>query len=232
MSTSCTWRWRGAAVALSAILALAACSPSPTRPAQSLGYEAPRSAALHGDKLAQVVDGLPELSPQRHALKDGIVTSQELDLAWRQLRSCLETAGFAVSEPVLNPITQTDYLYTYRREHTTTPSPSTSPGPSPSHAAADATDDEAVHACEDAYWTPLSLVYSANTPQHMDRALARSMVDCMTRAHYMTSRATTFDDLVRNVAGQIERGRLQRANTCLDESMPKLFPDLPYFPRP
>jgi hypothetical protein len=66
----------------------------------------------------------------------------------------------------------------------------------------------------------------------MDPTLAVFMTGCLSRAGYATRRAVSFDDVVRNGAATADPGRLRQAYACLDLGMPRLFPQLPYFPRP
>ena len=168
---------------------------------------------------------LPPSSPQRALLRDGSVSRADLDLSWARLKSCIEAGGLTVKGPIVNPITSTEYLYTYaRRGSATTTTPTTT--------GASAADDAIVRGCEEKFWIPLSSVYSANTPQRMDSRLAAFMTKCMTRAHYPTAGAGTFDQLVRDGSGTVAPARLRQANDCLDRGVLTLFPELPYFPRP
>jgi hypothetical protein len=204
-------------VALTLSVALVGCSRSAGPQAGGApGYQAPRDLVLDGPELTRVVDSLPTGSPQRPLLADRKVTTAELALSWRRLRGCLGDGGLTVSGPFVNPITNTEYLFTYAARV----------------RSAETSSDQTAQACEARFWTPLSQVYAANTPQHLDPTLARYLVDCMGRAHYSTHRSTTFDDIVRGGEATPDRRRLGAAYACLDAGMPVLFPRLPYFPRP
>jgi hypothetical protein len=211
-----------AAVTAAAAITLPGCSPAPSpAPAPPPGvsgsvvdYQAPSAHRLDPQKLARIVQDLPPSSPQRSLLQDGTVSRAELDLSWSRLKSCIEAGGMTVKGPIVNPITSTEYLYTYARQ------------------GGGAADDAKVRSCEEKFWIPLSSVYSANTPQQMDSRLAAFMTECMTRAHYPTAGAGTFDQMVRDGSGAVAAARLRQANDCLDRGVLTLFPDLPYFPRP
>ena len=213
-----------AAVVVTGATSLMGCSaaapPKPVVTGAAVDYQAPSALRLSPQKLARVVQDLPVSSPQRPLLQDGRVSAAELALSWTRLRSCVETGGLVVKGPFINPITNTEYLYTYARPKGATASAGTP------------ADDQFVRGCEEKFWLPLSSVYSANTPQRMDSRLVAFMTDCMTKAHFPTSGATTFDQLVRDGAGRVQAPRVRQANDCLDQGVPKLFPELPYFPRP
>jgi hypothetical protein len=182
--------------------------------APAVDYQPPSAHRLDQQKLAQIVQDLPPSSPQRSLLRDGTVSRADLDLSWTRLKSCIEAGGMTVKGPIVNPITSTEYLYTYAQQ------------------GGGAADDTMVRGCEEKFWIPLSSVYSANTPQRMDSRLAAFMTECMTRAHYPTAGAGTFDQLVRGGSGTVVAARLRQANDCLDRGVLTLFPNLPYFPRP
>ncbi|MGZ6790876.1 MAG: hypothetical protein ACXVGQ_13260 [Mycobacteriaceae bacterium] len=209
-----------AAAIAAAAVSLAGCSPAPAQSpapevsAPAVDYQPPSAHRLDPQKLARIVQDLPPSSPQRSLLRDGTVSRADLDLSWTRLKSCIEAGGMTVKGPIVNPITSTEYLYTYAQQ------------------AGGAADDAMVRSCEERFWIPLSSVYSANTPQRMDSRLAAFMTECMTRAHYPTAGVGTFDQLVRNGAGTVVPARLRQANDCLDRGVLKLFPNLPYFPRP
>ena len=233
MSTRCATTGVVAAVAMTAATTLLGCSPQAQAPGGVAGtaagstvdYQAPSAHRLDPQKLARVVQDLPPSSPQRALLRDGSVSRADLDLSWTRLKSCIEAGGLTVKGPIVNPITSTEYLYTYaRRGSATTTTPTTT--------GASAADDAIVRACEEKFWIPLSSVYSANTPQRMDSRLAAFMTKCMTRAHYATAGAGTFDQMVRDGSGTVAPARLRQANDCLDRGVLTLFPELPYFPRP
>ena len=221
------------AVAMMAATALLGCSPPAQAPGGVAGtaagstvdYQAPSAHRLDPQQLARVVADLPVSSPQRALLRDGSVSRADLDLSWTRLKSCVEDGGLTVKGPIVSPITGTEYLYTYaRRGSATTTTPTTT--------GAGAADDAIVRSCEERFWIPLSLVYSANTPQRMDSRLAAFMTQCMTRAHYPTTGAATFDEMVRDGSGAVVAARLRQANVCLDRGVLTLYPSLPYFPRP
>lgn len=220
MSTRRVTSW--AFVALAVVTALGCSPPEQSQGGGPLDYQAPNTLVLDSKEVARVVADLPASSPQRSLLGDGRVSRDELEVSWKHLRSCIEADGLTVSGPYLNPITSSEYLYTYARRGA---------GRAPS-ASEDAADDASVQRCEQTYWTPLSLIYAANTPQRMSETLASFMGNCMTKANYPTVHATTFDQLVRDRDGTVDTGRLDRANECLDHGIPELFPQLPYFPRP
>lgn len=224
MLTSWAARASLVAVVVSVVALMVGCSRGPDAQDSELavGYQNPESLALDPQKLRRVIDDLPAMSPQRPLLADGRVSKQELDLSWSRLRSCIQAKGLVVTGPNLNPITNTDYLYTYSR-----PAKAAAPAKSDSSA-----EDGAVRGCEDQYWTPLSSIYSATTPQRMSDNLAQFMGDCMRNARYPTARTSTFDQIVRNGAREADPARLRQANACLDRGMLALFPHLPYFPRP
>jgi hypothetical protein len=212
------------AVVVSVVALMVGCSRGPDAQDSELavGYQNPESLALDPQKLRRVIDDLPATSPQRPLLADGRVTKQELDLSWARLRSCIHAKGLVVTGPYVDPITNTDYLYTYSR-------PAKAAAPAKPDSAAEAA---AVRGCEDLYWTPLSSIYSANTPQRMSDNLGRFMGDCMRNTHYPTAMTSTFDQIARNGAREADPARLRQANACLDRGIPALFPHLPYFPRP
>lgn len=196
---------------------LTGCSPGHTPGTSGVdAYRAPPNLRVDRQELARVVDQLPPSSPQRAILLDGTVTREELANAWTGLRTCLTTHGLKVTGPFMNPITNTEYLYTYDSRD----------------GAAGAAEDDEVHRCEQTYWNPVAQVYAANTPQRMSASLATFMADCMTAALHTRVRASTFDGLVRDRSGAVDDARLARANECLDRGMPRLFPQLPFFPRP
>jgi hypothetical protein len=224
-------------VSMALWVALAGCtSARPAAPDRTMGYQPPKDFVLGPKELKRVVDGLPPSSSQRALLADGKVTRDELELSWTRLRSCLERKGFAVSAPVMNPITNTDYLYTYARKASpssaATPS-ATTDSTSGSTSAAGPSDDEIAQECESAYWNPVAQVYAANTPQRMSAELQRFMTNCMGGARLAPAKpASTFDGFVRDASGTVEPARLTQANDCLDRGVPHLYPDLPYYPRP
>jgi hypothetical protein len=204
-----------------------------------MGYQAPKDLVLGPRELKQVFDGLPPSSPQRPILEDGVVTRDEVAVAWRGLRACLESKGLTVSEPVMNPITNTDYLYTYSRTPpSAAASPLTTPSSAPSTSSPTASssttpsDDEVAQGCEATYWNPVAQVYSANTPQRMDAKLAAFMAGCLGQSHVQAKQPSTFDGFVRGPTGTVDEARLRKANACLDKGVAELYPDLPYFPRP
>ncbi len=224
MSTSRVAAWGVRVLALLAAATLLGCTPA-VRPDRggTVRYQSPKELVLGPAKLARIVQGMPASSPQRPLLADGVVTREELREAWAGLRSCLVAQGFVVSEPVMNPITNTDLLYTYSRD----------PKPGATAAPDKPTDDELAANCEDANWNPVAQVYSANTPQRMNADLATFMADCLSRAHFPPANgASTFDAFVRDATGRVREARLRQANSCIDQGVPKLYPDLPYFPRP
>lgn len=236
MSTRCATTGVVAAAIAAAAITLGGCSPEPAAPGGVAGtaagstvdYQAPGAHRLDPQQLARVVADLPVSSPQRGLLRDGSVSRADLDLSWTRLKSCVEAGGLTVKGPIVNPITSTEYLYTYARGGSATTTTTTTP----TTTGAGAVDDAIVRSCEGMFWIPLSSVYSANTPQRMDSRLAGFMRQCMTQAHYPTAGAGTFDQMVRDGSGAVAPARLRQANDCLNRGVLKLFPDLPYFPRP
>ncbi|WP_270889859.1 hypothetical protein [Pedococcus sp. 5OH_020] len=223
MWTSSTRVGTVGALVLLASVPFVACARSPDRPATAVSaYKAPAAFALDERQISRAVKGLPKSSAQRRPLQDGRVSREEMMVAWKELKACVQADGLSVSGPYLNPITGTDYLYTYLR-------PGATRVPSQRGAAA---DDAMVERCEDTYWLPLSQIFSANTPQRMSDVLARFMEGCMKDAGELTEHITTFDEIVRDANGQVTQARLAKANQCLDRGIPRLFPRLPYFPRP
>ncbi|WP_327443011.1 hypothetical protein [Pedococcus sp.] len=222
-----------AAITLPGCSAAPAPSPAPGVSGGAVDYQAPSAHRLDAQKLARIVQELPPSSPQRSLLRDGTVSRADLDLSWTRLRSCIEAGGLTVKGPIVNPITSTEYLYTYKRQGgaslPTTTAPTTTTSTTEEGGGA---DDAIVKGCEEKFWIPLSSVYSANTPQHMNSRLAGFMTECMTRAHYPAAGAATFDQIVRDASGTVTTARLREANDCLDRGVLALFPDLPYFPRP
>lgn len=237
MSTRYATRGVVAAVALVAATTLPACTAEPAPAPSAVGnepavtYEAPSAHRLDPQKLARIVQELPPSSPQRPLLQDGTVSHADLALSWTRLRSCVESGGLVVKGPFINPITTTEYLYTYARPGRTSTGTPTTPGRAPAGTGG-ASDDDIVRRCEERFWIPLSSVYSANTPQRMDGRLAGFMSECMAQAHFPTTGARTFDQLVRDREGTVTAARLRQANACLDRGVLRLFPGLPYFPRP
>jgi hypothetical protein len=224
MSTSRPTAWGVRVLSLLAAATLLGCTPA-ARPDQggTVRYQSPKDLVLGPAKLARIIEGVPASSPQRPLLADGVVTVAELQTSWSRLRSCLAAKGFVVSEPVMNPITNTDLLYTYSRD----------PELGATAAPDKPTDDELAANCEDENWNPVAQVYAANTPQRMNDDLAKYMADCLRREGVTTAAgASTFDAFVRDAAGDVEPARLRQANACLDQGVPQLYPDLPYFPRP
>jgi hypothetical protein len=113
---------------------------------------------------------------------------------------------------------------------TTTP-PSTPLAP-PSVDAMSDTEAEQVDACEETYWFPVSAVYAADTPPHMEPPLAAAVEACMVRRGYAVHGATDFGAMVGAVRGQARGARVQAGRDCLATALPALYPDLPYYPRP
>ena len=235
--------WRVSVVGLLVAASTSACGPEADEPPGVQG----RAVATDSDpslyragpsQLRRLVDELDPESPQRATLADGHVTRTEVDAAWEGYAQCMRRAGFAVTTSVWDPVTGTSRIFTYARVGATTTAPTTSATPATAPTTTpviDAmTDGEAelVDACEEEYWFPVSAVYAADTPPHMEPGLASAMQQCMGKRGYAVQGIADFGRMVGAVRGEARGERVQAGRDCLSTALTDLYPDLPYFPRP
>ena len=182
-------------------------------------YTDPSLYRIGESRFRQLVDALDAASPQRSILADRRVTLAELNQAFASYGTCLDAAGFMLTSSAWDPLTNTQRILAYAppagRTRTT--------------AATGAAPEDA---CEDQYWTPAAQIYAADTPSRMDPQLASAMVACMDGKGYDARRSTSFGDLVGAVGGRAQGRRVQAGQDCLARVFPRLYPDLPYLPRP
>ncbi|WP_457255462.1 hypothetical protein [Pedococcus sp. P5_B7] len=222
------------------VLALTgACGPEVDEPPAVQGravatYTDPGVYRVGRAQLRRIVDELDPDSPQRAVLADGHVTRSEVDAAWEGYAQCMRRAGFAVTTSVWDPVTGTSRIFTYARVGATTTAPTTSATPTTAPTLDAMTDGEAerVDACEEEYWFPVSAVYAAETPPHMEPRLASAMQQCMGERGYAVQGIADFGGMVGAVRGEAQGERVQAGRDCLTKALADLYPDLPYFPRP
>ena len=211
-----------------------ACGPeadeSPSVQASAVAtYSDPSVYRVGPSELRRIVDGLDPDSPQRVVLADGRVSRAEVERAWEGYAQCLRAAGFAVTTPVWDPVTNTTRIFTYARAGATATTTATS---APTTGVMSQGEAERVDACEESHWFPVSAVYAADTPPHMEPRLASAVGECMVRRGYAVRGVTDFGGVVGAVHGQARGARVDAGRDCLATALADLYPDLPYYPRP
>lgn len=93
-------------------------------------------------------------------------------------------------------------------------------------------EEERVDLCDRLYWSPVSQIYAADTPPRMTNGLASAMVACMGGRGYDVRRGRDFGEVVGAVGGRASGARVQAGRECLSGVLPRLYPDLPYYPQP
>ena len=117
-------RWRASVVGLLVVGLTGACGPeadeSPVVQARAVAtYSDPASIA----SVRRSFDGSSTAGSglaQRVILADGHVSRTEVDDAWEDYAQCMRAAGFAVTPPVWDPVTNTTRIFTYARAGSTT----------------------------------------------------------------------------------------------------------------
>ena len=234
--------WRTPVVVVLVVGLTAACGPGadgtrsvPTRAVAT--YADPRTYRVGKPQLDQLTARLDPQSPQRGILADGRVTSAELDGAWAAYTQCIEAAGFTVTSQAWDPVTNTQRILAYAPRGgaataTTTPTatPTATPTTTPEGTTTQSVPD--VDACEEEYWFPVSAIYAADTPPHMTNELTRAMVSCMAGRGYDVRGSRDFGAVVGAIGGRASGPRVDAGRACLAGALPRLYPDLPYYPRP
>ncbi|NYG08336.1 hypothetical protein BJ986_002823 [Phycicoccus badiiscoriae] len=200
-------------------------APGATPASQVATYRAPSAYRVGESRLRLLVNELDPGSPQRQILADGHVSRSELDQAWRAYAGCVSDVGFEVSDPVWDPVSNVELLYTYRRVGAALPSSAGDQQPTEPTDEASRIDD-----CEASYWFPVWAIYAADTPTHMTPLLAGAVVACMSRRGYDVRGSTGFGQVVGARNGYAEGARVEAGRSCVSEAMAAHYPDLPYRP--
>jgi hypothetical protein len=215
-----TSRWLATSLVMVGLAGCTSGNPSPSQTPRAVAtYTDPSVYRLGESRFRQLVDGLDPASPQRTILADRRVTRAELDQAFESYGRCLEAAGFTLTSSGWDPVTNTQRVLAF--------------APLPGSSAATVTTGETPDdACDEQYWSPVSAIYAADAPDRLTPKLAEALTACMGGRGYVVRGSTSFGEVVGAVGGRASGARVQAGRDCLEQVMPRLYPDLPYYPRP
>lgn len=189
-------------MALAFAFALVGCASAPALSGQELSETDVKSLAT----------GLFDIDSveQAAALEDGTVTAGEYREAFENLRACVEREGYGISDPQVNPVTNTNFEFVYdakgRNQNT-------------------ALEDYA--SCEEQFWNPVAYVYVSNAPQKIDEGLETAILSCMDQLGVKPAREPVEDffDLAGTDPVEDEETR-KAASECARQEVSRLYPDL------
>lgn len=144
---------------------------------------------------------------QAEALEDGIVTSQEYDLAFDRLASCLNLRGFTVTSPVVSPVDGVAYEF------------SSDFGTRDLDSALADLDD-----CETTHWRSVSMAYELSREPVMDPTLVEASTRCLKEQGYTPNGdERNVADLVRSIGEEEDSIVID----CVHGEAIRLYPELP-----
>lgn len=257
-ATAAHGRWRTLLGSVVLVGLTGACGPEADEPPSVQGravatYSDPSVYRVGRAELRRLTDRLDPDSPQRVSLADGHVSRTEVEQAWEGYAHCMRRVGFVVTTSAWDPVTGTSRVFTFARDGATRSAPgsptrsatpttttittprttaTTSSGSPSTIDAMTSTEDERVDACEEAYWFPVSAIYAADTPPRMTNELTRAVVACMAGRGYDVRGSRDFGAVVGAVGGRASGRRVEAGRECLSGALRRLYPDLPYYPRP
>ena len=167
---------------------------------------------LTSDAVKSIGRGLVDkgYKVQGKPLLDGSVTAEEYRTAFDNLRTCVTTAGYTISDPVVSPVTNTNYEFVFDFK-----------GRNQRKANTEILD------CEKRYWSDLAGVYVDTAPQRMDEGLRQAVIACMKKHHY---RVPDTDRTIAQMAGRDPVKDAKRRTVtmnCTQSEATRLFPNLP-----
>lgn len=143
---------------------------------------------------------------QAALLKDGEVTTSELDQAFQLVRKCYESHGYTVNGPTINPIDGFSYSFSVNAE-----------------GYEENSVWENLEACETEYWRSAMRAYGSVHEAVMDPALLVATSECLTRKNQ------TVAESARNLKDVVGSNGVDQedALNCVSDAAVRLYPDLP-----
>lgn len=170
--------------------------------------EQPANSVLNSADVQAIGQQLREqgLDYQASVLEDGVVTTEEYETAFDDLRSCVEKNGIRIDGPEINPLTGKTFEFEYDIA-----------------GLSDATSETILEGCETPYWGELSGIYYDTVQKEPDQQLLRRITACMSSAGLEVTEGTQdfwalFD--------RYDEKSASIASDCATTSVEELFPDL------
>jgi len=149
-------------------------------------------------------------SDQARFLKDGSVSATEYDAAFKNFNTCIEDRGYALSAPVVSPLTGTNYEFVFD-----------------SQGRDEAKASVAFNECSDRYWAQVSAVYADTARQKIDPPFAQAIESCLAgRGYKVDSMATTFSQIAGKDPVK-DKKRRSAAGACAQSTFQSLYPSIP-----
>lgn len=134
------------------------------------------------------------------------VTWADYTTAFEQLRDCVEAGGVIVTDPVVDPVSNTHYSYAYEFN-----------GQTQSEAMT------VISGCEAGEWTRIDMAIQMSGEQHMNADLAQFTATCLEHDGFDVS----GDE--RSVAGFLKAtgdSEIDAVNNCVGAGIQELYPQV------